>query len=199
MKTTRNPLLIALVCCGLIQACSGERSEDREVDAKLPANAATQAAPPRITAPCSLLADAEVREIVPSASAGKPDNSDAAAGIYACEWKTEAGRIWLQAYSSGPSTVDAEIHGLAAGLVDPTTKQVGDRIRIEDVADVGDAAMAFVEKADKAKGVLSSNAVLVTQRGEYTVALFAPELALADRDVALRGMRMLGGKVASRL
>ncbi|MEO6154675.1 MAG: hypothetical protein ABIP16_02965 [Thermomonas sp.] len=136
---------------------------------------------------------------MPEAASGRPDPSDAAAGIYACVWDTPTGRIWLQAYRSGPSTVDAEIHGVASGLMDPTTNRVGAQVRIQDVPKVGDRAMAFVEKADPVRGVLSSNAVLVTQRGQYSVTLFAPELALGDREAALRGLQTLGGHLASRL
>lgn len=196
MTGIRNPLLIALLCCGVLQACSRERSDEQAAASK----PTKTAGPPSIASPCSLLTDAEVREVVPSASSGKPDPSDAAAGIYSCVWNTATGRVWLQAYRSGPSTVDAEIHGLASGLVDPSTKQVGDQVRIQDVAKVGDRAMAFVEKIDPARGVLSSNAVLVTQRGQYTATLFAPELALGgDREAALRGLQTLGAHLASRL
>ncbi|MFS8136501.1 MAG: hypothetical protein ACMG50_00080 [Thermomonas sp.] len=195
MTDIRNPILIALLCCGLLQACSREASEASDVASKAP----VKAGPPTIATPCSLLTDAEVREVAPLASSGRPDPSDLAAGIYACVWDTPTGRVWLQAYRTGPTTVDAEIHGFASGLVDPSKKQISDQVRIQDVPKVGDRAMAFAEKADPARGVLSSNAVLVTQRGDYMVTLFAPELALGDREAALRALQTLGGHLASRL
>lgn len=199
MTGIRNPILFALLCCGLLQACSRERSEERDVATNSPGKAATQAGPPPIVTPCSLLTDAEVREVVPAASSGRPDSADAAAGIYSCVWATPTGRISLQAYRAGPSTVDAEIHGLASGLVDPSSKQSRDNVRLETVDKVGDHAMAFVEKADPSSGILSSNAVLVTRRGKYMVTLFVPDLSLGDRESALRGLETLGGHLASRL
>ena len=192
MTGIRSSAWTLLACC-LLQGCSPERAEDTT------AKVAGNPAPMTITAPCNLLTDADIRAVVPGASNGKVDAGDADHGIYSCTWDTPGGRVWLQAYRSGPASVGTNIRGLAAGLFDPKETVPLDKVRIEILPKIGDGAMAFVEKADSAKGIRTSNAVLVTRHGKYMATLFAPELALGDRATALHGLETLGTQLANRL
>jgi hypothetical protein len=196
MTRQRTALWTLLFCCTLLQSCAREHSQPVASAAK---TESPTAGPPAAASPCKLLTVAEVSAAAPHATAGKPDAADAANGVYACIWETAAGRVWLQAYLAGPSSVSTAILGHAPDLVDPSTKGAIDKVRIETFAGVGDGAMAIVEHADPARGILSSKAILVVKRGEYMATLFAPELALGDRAMALQKLQALGGQIASRL
>jgi hypothetical protein len=196
MPLQRTALWNLLFCC-LLQSCAREQAQPVASAAKTTNN--RPAGPPAAASPCNLLTVAEVSIAAPNATAGKPDAADAANGIYGCVWQTAAGRILLQAYLAGPSSVRTAILGHAPDLVDPSIKGAIDKVRIETFPGVGDGAMAIVEHADPARGILSSKAILVVKHGDYLATLFAPELALGDRGVALQKLQTLGGQIASRL
>lgn len=196
MTLQRAALWTLLLCCSLLQSCAREQPQPVASAAQA---GSRPAGPPAAASPCNLLTVAEVSVAAPHATAGKPDAADAANGIYSCIWETAAGRVWLQAYRAGPSSVSMAILGHAPDLVDPSNKGALDKVRIETFPGVGDGAMAIVEHADPARGILSSRAILVVKRGDYMATLFAPELALGDRAMALQKLHTLGGQIVSRL
>ncbi len=199
MTLHHSRLWTLLFCCCLLQSCARDQPQPAATAASAAKSASRPKGPPAAASPCSLLTVAEVGVAAPHATAGKADAADAANGVYGCIWETAAGRVWLQAYLAGPSSVSTTILGHAPDLVDPSIKGAIEKVRIETFPSVGDGAMAIVEHADPARGILSSKAILVVKRGDYLATLFAPELALGDRATALQKLQVLGGQIAGRL
>ena len=146
--------------------------------------------------PCALLTDAEVRKVFPDAKAGERDRSTDEFGIASCVWKHPGGRFALQVQTSEPGTVKNEIEGLAGGATDMGADR---NLRYETLSDVGDQAMAVVERADEARGILQDIAVLIAQRGDLQVNLMSSDLASRERAEALQTLAKLGRAAVQRL
>ena len=117
--------------------------------------------------PCALLTDAEARQHFPKAKAAERERTREKYGITACLWDHPAGRLVLQlTLGAKPGSSTEEAQGLALGFVDPLKRRAGQEIRYEKIDGEGGEAVAVVEKADKARGILSDAAYLYTQRGD---------------------------------
>lgn len=179
--------LPTLAFCIIAVAGCGRHSIVETADAAEPAH------------PCSLLTVSEISSVVAGAKPALRDETREKYGISACEWKTARGRVGLETYKSDPNAVENEIRGLAEGFVDPLRPGVKNNIRIEKVDGVGEKAMAIVETEDKKRGILTTVAMLVTQRGDTIVIVGSDELARMDRTKALAGLQKLGAAAVKRL
>lgn len=149
--------------------------------------------------PCSLLTVSEISAVVAGAKPAMRDETREKYGISACEWKTARGRIGIETYKSPPNAVEDDIRGLAEGFVDPLRPGVKNNIRFEKIEGVGEKAMAIVETEDQKRGILTTVAMLVTQRGDTVLIVGSDELARMDRAKALAGLQKLGAAAAKRL
>jgi hypothetical protein len=64
---------------------------------------------------------------------------------------------------------------------------------------IGDAAGAFVERADPARGIRRPYALLMVQRGNRLASLRIPRLATGDRAAALETLKGLAADLGKRL
>ena len=149
--------------------------------------------------PCSLLTVSEISSVVAGVKPALRDETREKYGISACEWKTARGRIGLETYKGPPNAVENDIRGLAEGFVDPLRPGVKNNIRFEKIDGVGEKAMAVVETEDQTRGILTTVAMLVTQRGDTVLIVGSDELARMDRAKALAGLQKLGAAAVKRL
>lgn len=149
--------------------------------------------------PCDFLADAAVRRVLPQAAAGVRDSSDDQYGITRCVWSMGVGQLSLQMFDAGLGAVDNEMQSRAFGLVNPRVANSVNTVRFETIQDVGDKALAVVEKTDARRGIVSGNAILVTQRGNRVAILMFPELANGKREDALQRLEALGRSLDAKL
>ena len=149
--------------------------------------------------PCLLLTDTEVRAIFPDAETIKLDRRLQAEGILTCYWDYPGGRFSIQTYGDVGQSIEAETRGMTMFFVDPLNPRASAAVRYVPVKGIGDAAMAFVERKDAAKGFLSDMAVLVVHRGKLQAMLTSTDLARKERPVALQALEQLGGPVSQRL
>lgn len=194
------PIALALTSA-LLAACS-RPPEAPAVETAAPSARTKARTPPPVAEaiePCSLLTDAELRAVLPAAGPGAPDTADAHAGIQGCQWKTPAGRVWIQVYPGGPSVPDLEIRTIATGMFDPTKPEALTSMRIESLPKLGKGAFAYAEPVDAKRGVVAPNAVLVQSGRGNIVVLFAPELVAQGRKDALTALGRLGANIKTRL
>ena len=71
--------------------------------------------------------------------------------------------------------------------------------RVERFAGIADMAGAYVERADSKRGIRTSTAVLMVQRGGRLAVLRMPQLAEGDRDQVLLKLKTLGTEIAKGL
>jgi hypothetical protein len=150
---------------------------------------------------CKLLNDAEVRNVFPDAKAGERERSAEEYGIAGCVWRNATGTIVLAItrYTGEPGSVENDVRGFVHGVVDPVKPAAVSAVRLEKVRDVGDQAMAVVERADDKRGILSNMSYLITQRGERMAMLISTELPTRERSAALKALKELGRAAAKRL
>jgi len=148
---------------------------------------------------CGLLSDADVRAVFPGAAAGVRETTRGKYGIRACVWETRGGRFALQRWTAKPGTVDNEIRGMAAGVLDPLKPAARNSVRYEALAGIGDQAMALVEAQNPSAGILADAAMLMTQRGDQLIELQSSELGRGDRAGALQSLSTLGRAAVARL
>lgn len=150
---------------------------------------------------CKLLTDAEVRGVFPDAKAGERERSREQYGISGCIWKNTKGTVifGIDQYKAKPGSVDNELRGMMTGVLDPLKPSAKGAVRYETLKDVGDQAMAAVERADEKRGILGDTAFLVTQRGDRVIFLGSVELARRDRAAALKALEELGRAAAKRV
>jgi hypothetical protein len=167
-------------------------------------SASTSAATPASGDACSLLSIEEVRAMLPEVKSAKRNDDLVAQGIASCEWRDAAGkrvllglRTWKQDGADDTPTDNAET--LAMGMTDPLRGEAQGAVRMEKMPSVGDDAVAFVEKADSAKGILSQGSLLVVRKGDQLVLLLSSALAGHERSAALRELSTLGKSALRRL
>jgi hypothetical protein len=148
---------------------------------------------------CRLLKTSEVSANLSKAEPGKAETTREKYGITACEWSTEKYRFAAQYWTSEHPSAQEEASGLSLGALDPLKPGVGKNVRYETIQGVGDQAVAVIEKQDAARGILNDFVMLVAQKGNTILVLFAPELADTDRAQALRALQTLGKSAAERL
>jgi hypothetical protein len=149
-------------------------------------------------APCSLLTDTEVRKAFPDAQTGAPDRRNEKRGIFTCVWSHQGGRVMLITGEESQSP-EEEARGWVDTFADPSNGGASQRVRFEKVANVGDAAVAVIESADKTKGFMQDGAYIVVRRGKQQATIMAPALAKRGRAAALGALTDLGRAAALRL
>ena len=88
---------------------------------------------------------------------------------------------------------------MSLGFIDPLKSDAARNVRYETIKDVGDQAMAVVERADEARGILQDSAFLIVQRGNQQVNLMSSDLARRERAEALQALAELGRAAVQRL
>lgn len=147
---------------------------------------------------CKVLSDAEVRRVFPDAKSGTRDASLEKYGITSCQWAGR-GRFSLTLAAGDIGTIDEEIDTIAQGFVDPLKPGSIRNLRIIKFAGIGDAAMGFIETTDASKGILTTAAVVVVQRGKKQVTMFSSELANRDRATAQESLADLARAASKRM
>lgn len=147
---------------------------------------------------CKVLSDGEVRKVFPDAKGAVANHSTDEYGISSCEWSISGGRFAAQILKRS-GTVQEELQSRADGLIDPFNPAAKRGVRYETLKNVGDGAMAVVEREDAKRGILSSAAIVVVQRGEKELILMSTELAGRDRAAALKALEDLGRAAAKRM
>ena len=149
---------------------------------------------------CKLLDHKEVQAVFPDAGAGVADDSRKQYGISACFWRTSRGTVAAQFWSADGSSAKDEAAGLMLGALDPLKGPAArNNVRYENLAGIGEQAVAVVETRDEQRGVIDDFAMLVAQRGGQILVLTAPELARSDRATALAQLSALGKSAVNRL
>jgi hypothetical protein len=151
--------------------------------------------------PCALLTTAEVQQAFPGGRPGRLDGEMEKYGMLRCEWVHAGGRLLIIADVDEDTTETPrqEAEGLTMTFVDPLRPDAARHVRYEALTGVGDAAIAVVEPADKAKGFTQDGAMLVVRRGKRQIVLMSTDLARRERAEALRVLASLGKAIAGRL
>ena len=187
--------LARLVGCAVIAAAGAGCQQGSDS----PQLAAAHAAAPS-GSPCRLLQMGEVESVFSGAKDGEVDNSRQQYGISACIWPTARNRFAAQYWSSVGASARDEASGLMLAAIDPLKgPSARNNIRYEEIAGVGEEAVAIVEPKDESRGVLDDVAVLVARRGDHILVLTAPELVRSERTQALRELQALGKSAVERL
>jgi hypothetical protein len=204
MPAARCALALAILA-GSLAACSRTNR-----DAHPAAAASTPSATPATDAPavastgpvdnpCALLTDAEMRGVFPKAESGKRNTESLQYGLDRCAWATPSGRIGVEVSKVEAAAFEEELRGELQDAVDPRVRGALDRIRFQPVPDIGDHAIAVLEKADAERGIYADIALLAVQRGHRMAVLMIhdanPDAPLPTLDT-LRG---LGRPLATRL
>lgn len=174
----------------------GGRSTTTAASTPSPATEAAQAVAGE--GPCGLLTNEEVRRIFPDARNGTLDRRNEKHGILNCEWAHKGGRFMIVAGEEYQTPAE-EARGWVDSFVDPMNGSASSRVRFETISGVGDAAVAVVERADKAKGFMQNGAYIVVRRAQRQVMLASPDLATRERAAALAALTELGRAAAGRL
>jgi hypothetical protein len=148
--------------------------------------------------PCGLLTTAEVQRTFPASKPGRFDRSMEKYGLLRCVWDYPGGSLLIIAGEEN-DTPKEEAKGLTPAFLDPLRADAERHVRYEVLAGVGDQAVAVIEREDKAKGFMTSAAILVVQRGKRQVSVMSGELARRDRAEALRALTEIGKAIAKRL
>ena len=159
---------------------------------------AVAAASAPIKEPCGLLTLDEVRRYFPEAKAGTPDRRNEKYGIFSCVWDYSGGRLMILT-GEETDTPAEEARSWVDSFADPLNGAAVKNVRFEKITDVGDSAVAVVERSDKAKGFMQNGAYIVLRRGSQQVTVMAPAFAGRERPAALAALTDLGKAVAGRL
>lgn len=203
--------LAAATLIALLSAASASAQTTRGADAAKAAEktakdirAATGAAPAAKKLPdgdpCTIVPLADIQKVFPGAKAERSKRLEQY-GITECGWKNAGGQVVLlvqESYNSGKSAREDAV-GMAQGFVDPLDRRSLKNVRIETFPALGVDAAAFVETADKARGILGDGALLELRKGEHNISLGSAELPRRDRAAALKAFEELGRVAAKRL
>jgi hypothetical protein len=162
-----------------------------------PAATALHAEEPPV-APCGVLTIDDVQKVFPGATAGEPDRRNEKYGTFTCVWAHQGGRLMVITGEESQTPAE-EARGWVDSFADPLNGGAAGRVRLETITGVGDAAVAVVERADKAKGFMQNGAYIVVRRGQRQVMIAAPDLAMRERPAALAALTELGRAAAGRL
>lgn len=148
--------------------------------------------------PCQLLTDAEVGQVFPGAKIGKRERNEDL-GFVACTWNSPGGYIRVQIFNREPGiSIEEEIELYTAAFVGSFDPEALRAVRLETVNNVGDHALAAVERAD-APRIIQDAAVIVVQRGQRTIYISSAQLAKRERIPALKALEELARAAAKRL
>lgn len=188
--------LAALLLLG-IAGCKQDAPEPAPQASAKPAPSAAAVKP--ALHPCDLLSNAAVAGVVAGAQPGQRDDGDEAQGISACRWVVGAAAVTLQAYDAGPGALPSELRASSLEIIDIRRPDAASLVRVERFDDIADMAGAYVERADSKRGIRTSTAVLMVQRGGRLAVLRMPQLAEGDRDQVLLKLKTLGTEIAKGL
>lgn len=208
---SRAPASLGLATLVLLVLSTAATAQTRPADAAKSAEkmakdiqAATGSMPPAKKLPegdpCTIVAPADVQRVFPGAKAERSKRLEQY-GITECGWKGANGQIVLavqESYNSGKSAHEDAL-GMAQGVTDPMDPRGLKNVRIESFPSLGVDAAAFVETADKAKGILGDGALMELRRGNHNISLGSGELPHRDRAAALKAFEDLGRVAAKRL
>ncbi len=151
--------------------------------------------------PCALLTDSEVRKFFPDAKPAARDTRFEQAGgdIASCEWATPGGGF-TASLTRNSQPLPKEIREWSMLMVNPMGDQprAGDKIRYEQVAGIGDAAMAVLEAPNAILPRTPGIAFLIARRGDRELILASQELPRRDRAAALKALTELGRAAMAR-
>lgn len=150
--------------------------------------------------PCTIVSSADVQKVFPGTKAERSKRLEEY-GITECGWKAANGQVLLavqESYNGGKSAHEDAL-GMAQGFTNPLDQRALKNVRIEAFPSLGVDAAAFVETADKAKGILGDGALLELRKGEHNISLGSAELPRRDRAAALKAFEELGRAAAKRL
>jgi hypothetical protein len=151
--------------------------------------------------PCTIVSLADVQKVFPGAKAGERSKRLEEYGITECGWKGADGQIALvvqESYNSGTSAREDAL-GMAQGFTDPLSQRALKNVRIETVAGLSGDGAAFVETADKARGILGDGAFMSLRRGAHNITLGSGELPRRDRAAAVKAFADLARVAEKRL
>jgi hypothetical protein len=207
LRGTRTLLSLGLTCVALV-ACNAPSSDAPSMpvpDAQAVHEATVAAGSARDpvasadpNSVCRLLSNAQVQEVFPSAHAGEPERTRQKYGISACIWSGDFGRLALQTWQAKGRTADAEASDMVSGFIDPLSSAAAGNIRYESIADIGEQAVAVVEKQDSQRGILTDVAMLVVRKDDRIIMLLCDDLAQRDRVEALAVLKSLGAAASNR-
>jgi len=202
MHALRNIIAMA-VLVGCASGCSLESpganaSAPNATSASSQSTTAAASTGPADSA-CALLTDAEIRGVFPKAQSGKRNTESLQYGLDRCAWKTPTGQIGVEVSNVEAAAFENELRAELQGAVDPRIQGAIDRIRFQPVADIGDHAIAVLEKGDAQHGTYTDISLLAIQRGHRMAVLMIHN---ANRDAplpTLDTLKNLGRPLASRL
>lgn len=151
--------------------------------------------------PCTIVSLADVQKVFPGAKPGERSRRLEEYGTTECQWKNGGGQVVLvaqESYNDGKSAHEDAL-GMAQGFTNPLDSRALKNVRIENLSAVGVDAAAFVETADKGRGILGDGAFMDLRRGTHNVTLGSGELPRRDRAAALKAFEDLGRVAAKRL
>ena len=188
--TTASTSLIAIGMVAVVTACSPS------TEARTSSSATAQA--PAGKGPCALLTNDEVRRIFPDAKNGAPKGDLEKHGILRCVWDFPGGMLLVISGEEDQSPAE-EAREWASTFLDPLNGKAISRVRFENIAGVGDAAVAVVERADQTKGFMQDGSYIVVRRGKHQVLITPSRMPNRERPAALAALTELGKAVAGRL
>ena len=151
--------------------------------------------------PCALLTDAEVRRVFPDARPAARDTRFEQAGgdIASCVWQTSRGGF-TASITRNAQPLGNEIREWSLLMVNPMGDQprAGDKIRYEQVAGVGDAAMAVLEAPNAILPRTPGIAFLIARRGDRELILASQELPGRERAGGLAALAELAHAAMKR-
>lgn len=198
---TLATIVLGITSVGCLSACTRQvPDEHAPASAQVPLAAPAAAEPTGpVDNPCALLTDAEVRGVFPKAESGKHHAEGLEYGLDRCAWETPTGQIGVEVSKVEAAAFEEELRGELQGAVDPRVQGAIDRIRFQPVPDIGDHAIAVLEKADANRGIYTDIGLLAIQHGHRMALLMIHE---AKRDAplpTLDSLETLGHRLAPRL
>lgn len=187
--------LLALAGCS--KAATGDAADGAAAAAAGADTAASSGA-------CGLLRLGEVQRLLPAAVKAVPRTDLAAHGIDACAWHAASGKapvLEVQTWqvSGADDTALDHARTLTMGLADPMSADAEQHARIEEIAGVGETAVAFVERTDPARGIIGTAAFLALQKNGRIATVSASDFATRERATAIEALSTLGRTIAGRM
>ena len=200
MLVKRSSSIVTVLAVFAIAACSKTTAQEKKPSAAQTSPPVVTPAAPKLPAgdPCKLLTDAEVGQVFPGAKIGKRERNEDL-GFVACTWNSPGGYLRVQIFNREPNiSIEEEIELYTVGFVGSFNPEALRAVRLETVKNVGDHALAAVERAD-APRIIQDAAVIVVQRGQRTIYISSTQLAKRERIPALKALEELGRAAANRL
>ena len=151
--------------------------------------------------PCTIVSLADVQKVFPAVKASERSKRLEEYGITECGWRSGNGQVALvvqESYNPGKSANEDAL-GMAQGFTDPLNARAVKNVRVETIPGLSADGAAFVETADKARGILGDGAFMSLRRGSHNITLGSGELPRRDRAAAMKGFADLARVAEKRL